>query len=109
MRVSPHDRSQNGIAVLTSATTTSQRQLARIWTEASRVPTVNGTTSASVIAASPSRPRISVDGASSRSATLMNMNEAPQMSASATSMARFRCLTSPLVTHRKARLFRRLH
>ena len=27
MRVSPHERSQNGIAVLTSATTTSQRQL----------------------------------------------------------------------------------
>ena len=29
MRVSPHERSQNGIAVFTSATTTSQRQFAR--------------------------------------------------------------------------------
>ena len=96
MRVSPHDSSQNGMAVLTSATTTSQRQLARIWTAASRVPTVKGTTRASVIAASPSRPRMSVEGASSRSATLMNMNEAPQMSASATSMTRFRWRILPL-------------
>src|SRR5205814_5400240 len=50
---------------------------------------------ASVSAASPSRPMIRVAGASCRSATLMNMNDAPQMSASATSMPRFLCLKEP--------------
>jgi hypothetical protein len=43
----------------------------------------SGTTSASVSEASHSRPRIRVDGSTSRSATLMNMNELPQIRASA--------------------------
>ena len=41
---------------------------------------------ASSSAAEPSRPRISVAGVSSRSAILISMNDAPQMSASSVSM-----------------------
>ena len=90
IRVSPQESSQNGIAVFTSATTTSQTQLARSWRTVSPVPTTNGTSSPSVIAASPSRPTISVAGVSSRTATLMNRNDEPQISASAISIARLR-------------------
>ena len=42
IRVSPHESSQNGIAVFTSATTTSQPAFARSWRSVSRVPTTNG-------------------------------------------------------------------
>ena len=45
---------------------------------------------ASVSAARPSRPMISVAGVSSRTATLMNMKDAPQIRASPISMARWR-------------------
>src|SRR5919204_338182 len=72
IRVSPHERSQKGIAVLTSATTASQAALARSCRSVSRVPTAAGAISASVSAASPRRPTISVAGSSSRTATLMN-------------------------------------
>jgi hypothetical protein len=88
IRVSPHERSQNGIAVFTSATTTSHHQFARSCRVVSPVPTTNGTSSARVNAARPSRPVISVAGVSSRTATLMNRNDAPQSSASAISIAR---------------------
>ena len=90
IRVSPQESSQNGIAVFTSATTTSQNQLARSCRPVSPVPTTNGTSSPSVIAASPSRPTISVAGVSSRTATLMNRNDEPQISASAISIVRLR-------------------
>jgi len=93
--VSPQVRSQNGIAVLTRATTASQPAFARSSARVSRVPTANGTISASVTAASPSRPMISVAGDSCLSATLMNMNEAPQISASESSMTWFERLTFP--------------
>ena len=75
--------------MFTSATVTSHPAFARRAATATRVPVANGTMAASVTAASPSRPRISVAGASWRSATLMNMKDAPQMSASAMSIARF--------------------
>ena len=81
--VSPHERSQNGTAVFRRPTTTSGRQCARRSAPTARPPTSAATTTASVSAASQSRPRISVDGATSRSATLMNMNELPQIKASA--------------------------
>jgi len=45
---------------------------------------------ATVAAARPRRPTISVAGVSSRTATLMNRNDAPQSAASASSMARCR-------------------
>src|SRR5205814_10645307 len=90
IRVSPHDRSQNGIVVFTSATTTSQRQCSRSWRRVSPVLTTKGATRASVTAARPSRPRISVAGVSSRTATLMNRNDAPQIRASAISITRLR-------------------
>ena len=93
IRVSPQESSQNGIAVLTSATTRSNAQLWRSCRSASRVPTAKGTRSASVSAARPRRPVISVAGESSRTATLMNKKEAPQIAASASSMTRFRRLT----------------
>ena len=51
-----------------------------------------------MIAASPSRPTISVAGVSSRTATLMNRNEEPQISASAISIDRFRCLFTIFIT-----------
>ena len=87
IRVSPHESSQNGTAVFSRPTTTSAGQYARISASAVRSPTRSGTTIASVIAASPSRPKISVAGVSSRTATLMNMNELPQIRASAISMS----------------------
>ena len=90
IRVSPHESSQNGIAVFTSATTTSQAAFARSWRNVSRLPTTKGTSSPSVIAARPSRPTISVAGESSRTATLMKRNDAPQSAASPSSMARCR-------------------
>src|SRR6266542_541601 len=90
IRVSPHESSQKGIAVLRSATTTSRPAFARSSAAVSRAPTASGATNASVTAASPRRPTISVDGASSRTATLMNRNDAPQTSASASSITRYR-------------------
>ena len=90
IRVSPHESSQNGIAVLMSATTTSQAAFARSWRNVSRLPTTKGTSSPSVTAARPSRPTISVAGESSRTATLMKRNDAPQSAASPSSMARCR-------------------
>src|SRR5579864_754286 len=54
---------------------------------------MNGASSASVSAASPSRPMISVAGVSSRTETLMNMKEAPQSSESPSSITRWRRFT----------------
>src|SRR5438552_10056645 len=71
----------------------SQPAWARRAATASRVPVVKGMMAASVTAARPTRPMISVAGAICRSATLMNMKDAPQISASVTSMTRCRCLT----------------
>ena len=93
IRVSPHESSQNGIAVFTSATAISQPAFSRSCRSVSRVPTATGTSSASVSAARPRRPVINVAGVSSRTATLMNRNDAPQIAASANSMTRFRRLT----------------
>ena len=42
IRVSPHESSQNGIAVLMSATTTSQAAFARSWRSVSRAPDDEG-------------------------------------------------------------------
>ena len=81
-RFSPHERSQNGSAVFTSPTTKSQRQAPRSSASVSRAPSRQTATAASTTAAEPMRPRISVDGASCRSAILMSMNDAPQMRAS---------------------------
>ena len=86
MRVSPHERSQNGTAVFSSPTTTSQCQCARTSATVSLTPTSAGTTTTSTSAARPIRPRINVAGESSRTATLMNMNELPQIRASSTSI-----------------------
>ncbi len=61
--VSPQERSQNGNAVFTSATTTSQAQCARSSRSVSRPPTETSATTRSVSAAVPSRPMISVAGA----------------------------------------------
>ena len=67
IRVSPHESSQNGIAVFTSATTTSQRRVCpQLRERLPAEPITSGATIASVSAASPSRPTISVDGSSSR-------------------------------------------
>src|SRR5438067_634087 len=85
MRVSPQERSQNGSATLTSATTSSQPALCRISATVLRPPTVTGTIAASVSAPSPSRPMISVAGWSSRTATLMKRKLAPQRSATVAS------------------------
>ena len=90
MRVSPQESSQNGTAVFSRPTTTSQRQCARTSATVSRAPTRAGTTTASTSAARPIRPRISVAGWRSRTATLMNMNELPQIRASSTSIGRGR-------------------
>ena len=81
--VSPHERSQNGTAVFRRPMTTSGRQCARRSAATERPSVSSGTTTASVSAASQSRPRMSVDGSTWRSATLMNMNELPQIKASA--------------------------
>src|SRR5438552_622056 len=70
----------------------SQPAWARRAATASRVPVVKGMMAASVTAARPTRPMISVAGAICRSATLMNMKDAPQISASVTSMTRCRRL-----------------
>src|SRR5207248_8596023 len=79
--------------VLISATTTSQPAFSRSSRIVSRF---QGTRIASVTAASPIRPRMSVAGDSSRTATLMNMKDEPQIRARARSIARFRReLTSP--------------
>src|SRR4051812_33453352 len=101
MRVSPHERSQNASAVLTSATTTSQPAFARSCCSVSRVPTTKGASAASVSPASPRRPMISVAGVSSRTATLMNMKDAPQRSASARSIAR--CLRFTVLSNARGR------
>ena len=85
-RVSPQERSQNGTAVFTSPTTTSQCHLRRISASVARGPRRTIAIAASSSAAEPSRPRISVAGVSSRSAILISMNDAPQMSASTVSM-----------------------
>ncbi len=98
IRVSPHESSQNGIAVFTSATTSSQTQFSRSCRSVSRVPTAKGTSRPRVTAASPSRPTISVAGVSSRTAILMNMNDAPQIPARARSITRFRCRVTSMKT-----------
>ena len=87
IRVSPQESSQNGSAVLSRPTTTSSGAKRRSSASVRRAPTSRGTTSASVSAPSPMRPAISVAGSSSRTATLMNMNDAPQIRASAASMS----------------------
>ena len=86
IRVSPHESSQNGTAVFRSPTIASAGQWARSSASAARGPTSNGTTIPRVSAARPRRPRMSVAGVRSRTAILMNMNELPQIRASATSM-----------------------
>ena len=98
IRVSPQERSQKGIAVFTSATTISQPAFSRSCRSVLRVPTAKGTSSARVSAAKPSRPTISVAGVSSRTAILMNMNEAPQIAASARSITRLRCRVTSMKT-----------
>ena len=90
IRVSPHESSQNGSAVFTSAITASQRHARRSSASVRAQPSRQTATAASASAADPSRPRISVAGASSRSAILMNMNDAPQIRASAASIAGLR-------------------
>jgi hypothetical protein len=87
MRVSPHERSQNGTAMLTSATTTSQPAFCRISASVLRPPTMNGTIAASVSAPSPTLPMISVAGSSSRTATLMKRKLAPQRNATVASIS----------------------
>ena len=89
-RVSPHESSQNGIAVLISPMTTSHGQCARNSAADTRPPSVTATKTTSAIAASPTRPSTSVAGDMSRTATLMNMNELPQMTLIAASSSRLR-------------------
>jgi len=86
IRVSPHESNQNGTAVFNIPTTARPRQCARSSVIVVRAPSASGTTHARASAARPSRPRISVAGSSSRTATLMNMNELPQIRASAINM-----------------------
>ncbi len=86
IRVSPQDRSQKGTAVFTIPTTTSQNQARRISASVSRGPRRTKAIAASSSAAEPTRPRIRVAGVSSRSAILISMNDAPQMSASSARM-----------------------
>ena len=97
-RVSPQERNQKGIAVLNRPTTISLRQLRRSDAR------MDGrrTSGASVSAPSPTRPQIRVAGASSRTPTLMNMNEEPQIADSTRSIRRWRLLTSN-GTYRRAR------
>ncbi len=89
-RVSPHERNQNGTAVLNTPTTTraghERRSEARIVGERSA-------SGASVSAPRPIRPQISVAGVSSRTPTLMNMNDEPQIAERASSISRWRRLT----------------
>jgi len=87
IRVSPQESSQKGTAVLSRPTSASAGQCARSSVMVSRTPIRTGTTTPRVSAASPSRPRISVAGSSCRTATLMNMNELPQIRASRISMS----------------------
>ena len=86
IRVSPQERSQNGSAVFTSPITTSHCHLARISASVARGPRRTIAITARRIAAVPRRPRIRVAGVSSRSAILISMNDAPQMSASTVRM-----------------------
>src|SRR5439155_12738987 len=59
-----------------------------------RAPSRTSATGTSASAPIPSRKHTSVAGSSSRTPILMNMNEAPQSDASASSMTRWRRLTS---------------
>ena len=69
-------------------TSTSQRAFVLISASVLRPPTRSGTITARVSAAIPIRPKISVAGASSRTAILMNMNDAPQSDATTSSITR---------------------
>ena len=86
IRVSPQERSQKGTAVFTIPITTSHCHLRRISASVVRGPRRTSAIAASSRAAVPRRPRISVAGVSSRSAILISMNDAPQMSASSVRM-----------------------
>src|SRR5579862_8642699 len=104
-RFSPQERSQKGSAVLTSPTTTSQRQAARSSSSVRRAPSRAIATTARTTAADPIRPKIRVAGASCRSAILISMNDAPQMSESTTSITNGRRITIYL-TQTTSRLVR---
>ena len=72
--------------MFTTPITTSQPHLLRIATSVARGPRRTTAIAASSRVAEASRPRINVAGVSSRSAILISMNDAPQMSASTVRM-----------------------
>ena len=89
-RSSPHASSQKGIDALKSARTTSGRAKRRSSVKSRRHPIMKGTAGRSVSVATNTRPKTTTPGSSSRTATLMNMNDEPQIAASASSMVRWR-------------------
>ena len=91
--VSPQARNQNGTTVLRSATIVNAPSLALTTPHAVRSGVRAPMMRASVSTASTSRPATSVDGSSSRTATLMNMNEEPQIAERAPSIRSCRRLT----------------
>ena len=86
IRVSPQERSQNGTAVFTSPTTTSQPQRSRSSASVLPGPSWTSAIAASSRVAEPRRARTSVAGVSCRSAILISMKDAPQMNASSVRM-----------------------
>src|SRR5580765_3476654 len=89
-RSSPHASSQKGIDALNSASTTSGRAKRRNSVKSRRHPIMKGTAGRSVSVPTNTRPKTTTPGSSSRTATLMNMNDEPQIAARATSMVRWR-------------------
>jgi hypothetical protein len=73
---SPNEKHANGIALNTSATTNSRRQISR---PRGRRVRVIATRRRSVRAPRKQRPNATSRGSSSSSPTLMNMNDAPQV------------------------------
>src|SRR5262249_27805737 len=94
IRVSPQARSQKGTTELNSATNRNGQKRPRICVVAVLSGIRALTMTSSVSAASTSRPATSVAGSSSRTPTLMNMNDDPQIAESASSMMTWRRVTA---------------
>jgi hypothetical protein len=94
IRFSAQEMEVIGIEELTSPTTTSGPSAERVSRMNRRAPVRATANGASARAPMPSRRQTSVVGASSRTQILMNMNDAPQRAASASSMRRWRRLIS---------------
>ena len=90
--VSAQEKQRNGIAVLIRPTRTIGNQFARAWRTTVRPPARASATGTRTTAPSPTRKNTSAAGLNCRSATLMNMNDAPQISERAAIMTASRRL-----------------